>query len=87
MRGCVIVFAHASSDDTLASSKVQLIDYVSRKQKPVCRATFAAELLAVVGAADVLLMLNGALYELQHGVQTIERMRQLRETEGYSLPS
>eukprot|EP00974_Lingulodinium_polyedra_P071522 6917992-Lingulodinium_polyedra.AAC.1 len=32
-------------------------------------------------------MLNGALYEFQHGVQTTERMRQLRETEGCSLPS
>eukprot|EP00974_Lingulodinium_polyedra_P027138 2618443-Lingulodinium_polyedra.AAC.1 len=32
-------------------------------------------------------MLNGALYELQHGVHTTERVRQLRETEGYCLPS
>eukprot|EP00974_Lingulodinium_polyedra_P023663 2287190-Lingulodinium_polyedra.AAC.1 len=32
-------------------------------------------------------MLKGALYELQHGVQTTERMRQLRGTEGYSCPS
>eukprot|EP00974_Lingulodinium_polyedra_P091839 8901761-Lingulodinium_polyedra.AAC.1 len=33
------------------------------------------------------MLLIGALYELQHGVQTTERMRQLRETEGYSFPS
>eukprot|EP00974_Lingulodinium_polyedra_P127795 11203572-Lingulodinium_polyedra.AAC.1 len=60
MRGCVIVLAHASSDDTLVSSKVQLIDYVSRTQKHVRRATFAAELFAAVDAADMLMMLNGA---------------------------
>eukprot|EP00974_Lingulodinium_polyedra_P095948 9300321-Lingulodinium_polyedra.AAC.1 len=60
MRGCAIVLAHASSGDTLASSKVQLIDYVSRKQKPVCRSIFAAELLAVVDTADRRMMSNGA---------------------------
>eukprot|EP00974_Lingulodinium_polyedra_P111884 10824366-Lingulodinium_polyedra.AAC.1 len=32
-------------------------------------------------------MFNGALYQLQHGVQTTARMRQLRGTEGYSYPS
>eukprot|EP00974_Lingulodinium_polyedra_P111423 10777188-Lingulodinium_polyedra.AAC.1 len=60
MRGCVIVLANTSGEDTLASSKVQLIDYASRKQKHVCRSTFAAELFAAVGAADMLMMLNGA---------------------------
>eukprot|EP00974_Lingulodinium_polyedra_P068994 6679910-Lingulodinium_polyedra.AAC.1 len=59
MRGCVIVLARASGEDTLASGKVQLIDYVSRKQKHVCRATFAVELFAVVDTADMLMMLNG----------------------------
>eukprot|EP00974_Lingulodinium_polyedra_P092271 8941187-Lingulodinium_polyedra.AAC.1 len=67
MRGCVVVLARASSEDTLASSKVQLIDYVSRKQTHVCRAIFAADLFAASGAADMLMMLNGALYERQHG--------------------
>eukprot|EP00974_Lingulodinium_polyedra_P087187 8453006-Lingulodinium_polyedra.AAC.1 len=47
---------------------------------------FAAELVAAVDAADMLMMLNGALRKLQHGVQTTERARQMRETEGYSLP-
>eukprot|EP00974_Lingulodinium_polyedra_P017901 1735080-Lingulodinium_polyedra.AAC.1 len=32
-------------------------------------------------------MLNGVVYELHHGVQTTERMRQLRGTEGCSFPS
>eukprot|EP00974_Lingulodinium_polyedra_P002897 270801-Lingulodinium_polyedra.AAC.1 len=73
MRGCVIVLARASSDDALAWSKVQFIDYVSRKQQRVCRATFAAELFAVVDTADMLMLLNGAPSELQHGVQTTER--------------
>eukprot|EP00974_Lingulodinium_polyedra_P123992 11188853-Lingulodinium_polyedra.AAC.1 len=67
MRGCVIVLAHASGADTLTSGKVQLIDYVSRKQKHVCRATFVAELFAAVDTADMLMMSNGALYALQHG--------------------
>eukprot|EP00974_Lingulodinium_polyedra_P011116 1072255-Lingulodinium_polyedra.AAC.1 len=60
MRGCVIAFGHASGEDTLASSKVQLSDYVSSKQKHVCRATFAVELFAAVDTADMLMMLNGA---------------------------
>eukprot|EP00974_Lingulodinium_polyedra_P071685 6934937-Lingulodinium_polyedra.AAC.1 len=60
MRGCVIVLARASSDDTLALSQVQLIDYASRKRKHVCRATCAAELFAAVDAADMFMMLNGA---------------------------
>eukprot|EP00974_Lingulodinium_polyedra_P110758 10711654-Lingulodinium_polyedra.AAC.1 len=68
MRGCVIALAHDSGADTLAASKVQLIDYVSRKQKRVCRATFAAALFAAVDTVDMPMMLNGALYELQHGV-------------------
>ena len=87
MRGCIIVLANAASPDTMCSGKVQVLDYVSRKQKHVCRATFAAELFAAVDTADMLIMLNGALYELQHGVQTTERMRKLREEGGYSLPS
>eukprot|EP00974_Lingulodinium_polyedra_P022717 2194708-Lingulodinium_polyedra.AAC.1 len=64
---CVVVFAHASGDDTLALSKVQLVDYVSRKQKHVCRAIFAAEFVVAADTADVLMMLNGVLYELRHG--------------------
>eukprot|EP00974_Lingulodinium_polyedra_P021809 2106209-Lingulodinium_polyedra.AAC.1 len=60
MRGCVIALAHASSDDTYVSRKVQFIDYVSRKQNHVCRATFAAELFAAVDTAGMLMMLNGA---------------------------
>eukprot|EP00974_Lingulodinium_polyedra_P058613 5643748-Lingulodinium_polyedra.AAC.1 len=86
MRGCVIVFARASSEDTLVSSRVQLIDYVSRKQKHVCRAIFAAEVFAAVDSADMLMLLNGALYELQHGVQTTERMRHLRELKAAAFP-
>ena len=31
-------------------------------------------------------VLNGALFELQHGMQSTERMRQLREEGGYFLP-
>eukprot|EP00974_Lingulodinium_polyedra_P133339 11225219-Lingulodinium_polyedra.AAC.1 len=60
MRGCVIVLVHASSKDTVASSSVQLIDYVSRKQKRVCRAIFAAEHFAAVDIADMPMLLNGA---------------------------
>ena len=87
MRGCVIMLATASGPDVMNSGKVQVLDYVSRKQKHVCRATFAAELFAAVDTADMLIMLNGVMYELQHGVQTTERMRKLREEGGYFLPS
>eukprot|EP00974_Lingulodinium_polyedra_P056828 5467368-Lingulodinium_polyedra.AAC.1 len=55
MRGCVIVFARASGDDTLAS---QLVDYASRKHN--CRATFAVERFTVVDFVDALMMPNGA---------------------------
>eukprot|EP00974_Lingulodinium_polyedra_P026839 2587498-Lingulodinium_polyedra.AAC.1 len=72
MRGCIEVLAHASGEDTFVSSKVQLIDSVSRKQTHVCRAAFEVELLISVDTADVMMMFNGALYELQHGVQTTE---------------
>eukprot|EP00974_Lingulodinium_polyedra_P065061 6289230-Lingulodinium_polyedra.AAC.1 len=58
MRGCFIVFARASRDDALASSSVQLIDYVSRKQKHVCRTTLAAEFFVALDTADMLMMLN-----------------------------
>eukprot|EP00974_Lingulodinium_polyedra_P051607 4964909-Lingulodinium_polyedra.AAC.1 len=67
MHGCVVAFAQASGEDTLASSKVQFIGYVSRKQKHVCRASFAVELFVAVDIADMLMMLNGVVYELQHG--------------------
>eukprot|EP00974_Lingulodinium_polyedra_P083364 8070294-Lingulodinium_polyedra.AAC.1 len=60
MRGCVIVLANAADPGALRSGKAQLIVYVSRKQKHVCHATFAAEIFAVVDTADMLMMLNGA---------------------------
>eukprot|EP00974_Lingulodinium_polyedra_P045833 4394292-Lingulodinium_polyedra.AAC.1 len=70
----------------LLQAGCSLFDYASRKQKRVRRATFAVELFVAVDIGDVLLF-SGALYGFQHGVQTTESTRVLREQAGYSFPS
>ena len=84
MRGCVIVRAGADPADS-TSLNVQVLDYVSRKQRHVCRATFAAELFGAVDSIDALLQLCSVQYELCNGSQSLDRLRRLREDGGYGI--
>ena len=70
---------HSAAQGTVVSGPVQLLEYYSRKQRHVCRSTFAAELFSLTEAADVSIHLASALYEIAHGVQPTETLRLVRE--------
>ena len=70
---------HGALAGSVVSGPIQLLEYFSRKQRHVCRSTYAAELFSLTEAADVALHLASALYELAHGVRTTETLRLIRE--------
>ena len=72
---------HSAAAGSVTTGAVQLLEYYSRKQRHVCRSTYAAELFSLTEVVDVSMHLASALYELSHGVQTTETLRLIREGE------
>ena len=70
---------HGGSPGSVKSGPIQLLEYYSRKQRHVCRSTYAAELFSLTETVDVSIYLASALYEVAHGVQTTETLRLVRE--------
>ena len=70
---------HGGTPGTVTTGPIQLLEYYSRKQRHVCRSTYAAELFSLTEAVDVSIHLASALYEVAHGVQTTETLRLVRE--------
>ena len=70
---------HGAPVGSVVSGPIQLLEYYSRKQRHVCRSTYAAELFSLTEAADLSMFIASALYEVAHGVQTTETLRLIRE--------
>ena len=70
---------HSAAPGSVTTGPVQLLEYYSRKQRHVCRSTFAAELFSLTEAADIAIHLASALYEIAHGVQSTDTLRLIRE--------
>ena len=64
----------SSQSTTLASGSVMILEDASKKQKHVCRSTFAAELFAAVDGIDAALHIATSLFELVAGPQTLNAM-------------
>jgi hypothetical protein len=56
-----------------------LLEFQSRKQRHVCRSTFAAELFAATDTADLLYLIGIAIAELKLGNRTLAELRQDHE--------
>ena len=65
-RGAFIMLASGDGQHT-PGGQVHLLDWVSKKQTHVCRATFSAELFALLDAANVALKVSSVLAELLWG--------------------
>ena len=78
MKGAAFMLVGAGSGD-LQSGPTQLLEYFSRKQRHVCRSTYAAELFGLTETADLCLHMSSALFELAHGPQSTDVLRKIRE--------
>ena len=78
MKGGIFLL-HSAAPGQVISGTAQILEFYSRKQRHVCRSTYAAELFSLTEVADVAIHLSSALYEVAHGVQTTETLRLVRE--------
>ena len=65
---------------------IHIIDYTSRKQSHVCRATFAAELFAVLDGIGAALKVLACFEEVIKGSASAEELARRQEAGQYSLP-
>jgi hypothetical protein len=63
-----------------------ILDFISRQQRKVVRATFSAELLGGCDASDKGILLSQMLHEIYSGDCTVAGARQRREHGGYHVP-
>ena len=70
----------------LITSLFHLIEWSSRKQRHVCRSTFAAELVSCNDCLDMMYVIAAALHELTHGCQGADVLRQIHLTGQYACP-
>ena len=79
-------FAGTTTADFTRNSPGHILDYISKQQRRVVRATFSAELLGLCDTVDRGILLVQMLRELATGDCTITTARCLRENGGYSTP-
>jgi len=60
-----------------------VLDYVTKKQSHVCRATFGAELHALLDAVSHALKMLSCLHEVEKGIHTAAQLVQVQERGGY----
>jgi hypothetical protein len=85
MRGYLIGLSPCTTGH-LISSLFHLIEWSSRKQRHVCRSTFAAELFSCNDCLDMMYVIAAALHELTHGCQGADVLRQIHLTGQYACP-
>ena len=87
MRGAVFLLCPGKNDESyVRTAKCHLLDFVSRQQRKVVRATFSAELMGACDTCDKDILLSQMLHEISSGDCSIEGARQRRENGGYQVP-
>ena len=76
VRGCFTLLVEATENSP--GGRCMVIDYYSRKQPHVCRATFAAELHAALDAANHGLKILACLTEIQLGSHKASKLLELQ---------
>ena len=84
-RGAVYALC-PTKDEFTTTTKVCLIDFITKQQRRVTRSTFVAELLAACDAVDRGIILSQMLHEICTGNNSVSIARQLRENGGYAIP-
>ena len=66
--------------------RVHILDWASKKQTHVCRATFSAELFALLDSANAALKLSAVIAELYWGSTTAAALAQAQEEGKLPIP-
>ena len=85
MRGYCIALAHW--DQATWTWAIQLLEYLSGKQKHVCRGVWSAELLNLCDLWDMGLIMLGFLEEVHSGVMSASKLRELTTYGPLSTPT
>ena len=91
MRGCLVVRTDGNAlstrgdaaRPTICGGNVHILEYASKKQRHVTRSTFAAELFGACDTADLILVVNLAIHEIETGPVTTSEARRLRDEGGF----
>ena len=87
MRGaCYVRCLGSNTEDMVKTVTGHLLDYVSRQQRRVTRATFTSELQGGCDTVDKGFLILQALDELSSGRSTAHDALQRRESGGYAVP-
>ena len=77
MRGAAYLLCPGTTDEAFSCSAVcHLLDFVSRQQRKVVRATFSAELMGARDSADQGILLSQMLNEIATGDCSVDGARQ-----------
>ena len=87
MRGAAYLLCPGDTDDAFkGTTPCHLLDFISRQQRKVVRATFSAELMGACEAVDKGILLSQMLHEIYTGDCTVAGARQRRDHGGYNVP-
>ncbi|MFM7985269.1 MAG: hypothetical protein ACKPKO_38715, partial [Candidatus Fonsibacter sp.] len=80
MRGAAYLLCPGDTDDAFKGTvPCHLLDFISRQQRKVVRATFSAELMGACDAVDKGISLSQMLHEIYTGDCTVAGARQRRD--------
>jgi len=82
IRGAFFVLMDGNGKTTPGGNG-SIVDYVTKKQGHVCRATFGAELHGLLDAVSHALKLLSCITEVEHGIRTAEQLVEMQERGGY----
>ena len=84
LRGYFVLIVEAGAVDH-PGGLLHVIDYVSRKQSHVCRATFAAELFALLDAIGAGLKIAAVLEEMSRGAKSAAALADVQDSGKYAM--
>ena len=87
VRGSIYLRAAGDSPESFhKSGPVHVLEYMCKALRHVTRSTFAAELHACCDSADLGILINLMLHEIERGPVTKSTAREMRDAGGYAVP-
>jgi len=86
LRGCFVLLVDSSFGENRLGGAVHILEFMSRKQAHVCRATFSAEMFALLDALGTALKVSTCLEEAITGPQSAEQLAKRQEDGKLTLP-
>ena len=84
VRGCFIMITE--DDQTQPGGKGHVLDWVSRKQSHVTRATFAAELFGLLDSLNLAFRIMACITEIQTGTALASQLARRQDEGRWSMP-